>query len=202
MNKNGKNDGKNGSGDKESREAMIRRLDAEIDNGGDIKRREERDGLRVEGVRLLNESRCLMTAALLLAMRGEVLARQKDYIEERGNFEERENWYRVVEEVNRELEEVNRMVKEMEGYYRDLRVRVNKFYGIEVMLDYDDVMNRMDNIFGDLSSEGTPGEDKDTDKDKGNGGGIGIDEKGFGFDIGGDDGGGFKEGDPDWWKKG
>lgn len=191
-----KNDNANNDNGKANREAMIRRLDAEIDNGDDKERREERDGLRKEGVKLLNESRGLMGVAILLAMRGEVLAKQKDYIEESGNFEEMENWYKVVEEVNRGLKEVNRMMKEMESRYKELRVRVNKFYGIEVMLDYDDIMNKMDNIFGNLSSESTPGED--TDKD--NGGGIGIDDKDFGFNIGGDDGDGFKEGNPDWWK--
>lgn len=197
MNNNNDNDNKNGNkgnkGNKggESREMMIRRLDKDIDEGGDIRRREERDNLKIEGMGLLLRSRGLMDISLLLVKEAEGLAQERDKIGV-GDYEKMEAWYRAVDIVDKKLGEVNRILREMEVKYKELRVRVNKFYGMDVMKEYDDLF------------EGIPEKDYDDDDDKGyedKGGGIGIDEKGFGFDIGGDDGGGFKEGDVDWWKK-
>jgi hypothetical protein len=203
-NSNNSNNNDNGHGG-ESCGILLKRLDDEIDSKGDRLRIGERDRLRAEGKGLLLKSYELMEVALGLALRSEDLINNRDNMAGMG-YDVLEGWYKAVEDVNKRLEGVMKLTKDMEEEYKELRVRVNKFYGIEVMKDYDrdykDIQDKLGKYFsmtdlpGDNSSSSSD-KDKDDYKD---GGGIGIDEKGFGFNIG-DDGDGFKEGDPDWWKK-
>lgn len=207
--KSGNNGGDNGDGD---RNDMLRKLDADIDQSGDSIRIGERDSLRREGVTLLLKSRGLMEVALYLAIKSEELIKMKGEVEGEG-YDILEEWYKEVDDINKKLDGVMKLAREMEDMYKELRERVNKFYGMEVMRDYDRAYREMEENLGKyFSMTSSPEENGDGDdvnnkgdKDKDDykdGGGIGIDDKGFGFDIGNkDDGEGFKEGDPDWWKK-
>jgi hypothetical protein len=187
----------------------MKEMDKEIDRSGDKDRIRERDGLRSEGVELLLASEILMGSVLLLVNDLDILIMmEKTGAVEKMDFEERERWYNSVEVTNNNLEKVRGVVREMEEKYNNLRVRVNKFYGYEVMIDNNEMVNYKNFI------DGTPGEDgesdgknkgKGKDKPKGKGddddgeiaGGKG--DSGFNFNIG-DDGEGFKEGNADWWK--
>lgn len=219
-----KNNNDTGGDDLRQRGEIIKKIDKDIDKGGDVNKIRERDELRGEGVELLIRSRGLLEISVLLAMKADELLKKrslmdsndknyskdtkdntknsKDYNNNESDYDKIEKWYRDMENVEKKIMAVRDMLLDIEGRYNDLRVRVNKFYGIEVMNGYSDAINTLNKLFDESVPGEDDGQDKDKDEDgyKDKGGGIGIDDKGFGFNLG-DDGEGFKEGDADWWKK-
>lgn len=168
-------------------EKLIKRLDREIDNSGDKDRIRERDDIRNEGISLLIRSQGILAMAVVLFEEATRLIGKKD--SNQMEYDELERWYKDMENVNNKLESVNKMGKEIEKKCKELRIRVNKFYGVEVMkeTDYSDYSNSIDNIWKHFSntdinniSDGLPEGNEENDDNKW--------------------GGGFKEGDADWWK--
>lgn len=164
-------------------EKLIKRLDREIDKSGDKDRIRERDDIRNEGISLLIRSQGILAMAVVLFEEATRLIGKKD--SNQMEYDELERWYKDMENINIKLESVNKMGKEVEKKCKELRIRVNKFYGVEVMKDIDyNKDNNNDGIWNyfintDINniSDGLP-EESDDNKWSG----------------------GFKEGDADWWK--
>lgn len=200
MNNNDKNNDKNHKSNNENenltgdrlkgdRYEVIRRIDREIDRSGDSARIGKRDRLREDGVNLLARSHELMEKSLLLAKRADSLIKEREGGKTMG-YERVDSWYREVEEVEKLLKNIDKEIWDMELEYKKLRNRVNKFYGIDVILDYDKIMDILfneDNTL-DYSTPGEGGIEESNKRGK-------EDEIGFDLDEG------FKEGDADWWKE-
>ena len=146
------NDGNRNNDDMKNevrRYEMMRRLDDVIDRSGDSERIWERDSLRIEGMELLGRSRELLDRSIEMMNEAERLMDEKEVREEAGDmdYDKLAEWYREVDRVEKKINDVNEYRIELDRKYKELKGRVNKFYGIDIIRDYNDL------------SVGTPGED-------------------------------------------
>ena len=159
---------------------------------GSVEWVEMEKALKYEAMGLAMKMQVLRERVEVIVAQIESLIAMGDDVVDGMSWEEKESWYRQAEGLDDALERSDRELRRLDVEYGKLRVRVNEFYGRDVLKEsdpippmntYDSMDNgRDDGILGMSGSMGEGGDKfkKDTEEE---------DEK-------------WKEGDGDWWKKG
>lgn len=92
---------------------------------------EEEKGLKMESFGVLLKSRILLSITSAICDAIDEMIKRKD--SGKMSWMEQEKWYEDAETLNKKILETDKLLRELDETYEDLRQRVNKFYGEEVM---------------------------------------------------------------------
>jgi len=92
---------------------------------------EEEKVLKMEAFGVLLKSRILLSITSAICDAIDEMIKRKD--SGKMSWMEQEKWYEDAETLNKKIIETDKLLRELDNTYEDLRKRVNKFYGEEVM---------------------------------------------------------------------
>lgn len=148
-----------------------------LNDGDGGERRIEEAGLKGEGAVLLMRSRALLEMCILLSKEGDKLEKRMDEHESGRvvmGYDELDRWYGDVNDILNKMMAVRKQLRAFKDVYEELRGRVNKFYGREVMGEYKDMIDdsMLEEYGDDQNIKESPPKDCDDDDDDDDNGSI------------------------------